>query len=72
MGVGSTADAAAWRRELANARVDHADYAKALAVELKTLVCSGGDDAVYVLRGLISNRRLEALVRKRRRWSAAS
>jgi uncharacterized protein YjbI with pentapeptide repeats len=30
-----------------------ADYAKALATELKTLVCSGGRKTVYILRGLL-------------------
>jgi hypothetical protein len=30
-------------------------YAKALAAELKTLVCSGGDDAVYAIRGIDSS-----------------
>ena len=45
-------EAAAWRKALEDARVDEAAYAKALAAELKTLVCSGDDDAAYVLRGL--------------------
>ena len=46
-------EAAAWRKALEDARVDDAAYAKALAAALKTLVCSGGDDAAYVLRGLL-------------------
>ncbi len=46
-------EAAAWRKALESARVDDAAYAKALAVVLKTLVCSGGDDAAYVVRGLL-------------------
>jgi uncharacterized protein YjbI with pentapeptide repeats len=45
--------AAAWRKALENTRVDDATYAKALAAALKTLVCSGDDDAAYVLRGLL-------------------
>ncbi len=51
-----------WRKSLEDARVDDAAYARALATELKSLVCSGGDDAVYVLRGLLANDRLEAAV----------
>jgi uncharacterized protein YjbI with pentapeptide repeats len=46
-------EAAAWRNVLEAARVDDSAYAKALAAELKALVCSGGDDAIYVLRGLL-------------------
>jgi len=44
---------ARWRRALEDARVDDAAYAKALAAELKTLVCAGGDDAEYVLSGAV-------------------
>jgi uncharacterized protein YjbI with pentapeptide repeats len=47
------AEAAGWRRSLEGASVDDAVYAKALAVELKTLVCSGGENAGYVLHGLL-------------------
>jgi hypothetical protein len=35
------------------ARVDHSAYVKALATELKALVCSGGDDAIHILCGLL-------------------
>ena len=45
-------EAAAWRKALEDARVDDSAFAKALATELQALVCSGGDDAVYALRGL--------------------
>lgn len=48
------AEAAAWRKALGDAVVDDATYAKALTAALKTLVCSGDDDAIYVLRGLES------------------
>jgi hypothetical protein len=41
------AEAAAWRNALEGARVDDAAYFAALATALKTLVCSGGDDAAY-------------------------
>ncbi|HKI15625.1 MAG TPA: hypothetical protein VKA12_11600 [Roseiarcus sp.] len=34
-----------------SARVDEKTYAEALAKTLKELVCSGGDDAIYVVRG---------------------
>jgi uncharacterized protein YjbI with pentapeptide repeats len=54
------AEAAAWRNALEGARVDDAAYFAALATALKTLVCSGGDDAAYVLRGLQSNGQLAA------------
>ena len=37
-------EAAAWRKALEDARVDDSAFAKALATELKALVCSGGDD----------------------------
>ena len=50
-----TAEAAVWRKSLEDARVDDEIYASALTAELKTLVCSGGDHAVYVLRGMIDN-----------------
>jgi uncharacterized protein YjbI with pentapeptide repeats len=46
-------EAAAWRNLLEAARVDDSAFVKALAAELKPLVCSGGDDAIYVLRGLL-------------------
>ena len=34
-----------------------ADYAKVLAAELKTLVCSGGKKTAYILRGLLRDKR---------------
>jgi uncharacterized protein YjbI with pentapeptide repeats len=46
-------EVAVWRNSLEGARVDDAAYVKALAAELKTLVCSGREDALYVLRGLL-------------------
>jgi hypothetical protein len=52
-------EAAGWRKSLEDRRVGDAAYASALASELKALVCSG-DDAVYVLRGLVKNGRLTA------------
>ncbi len=51
--VSQPAEAAAWRHTLEDARVDDAAYAKALVEELKALVCTGGDDAIYILRGLV-------------------
>jgi hypothetical protein len=47
------AEAAAWQKALENARVDEATYAKPLAVELKTLICSGAGGAVHALRGIL-------------------
>jgi uncharacterized protein YjbI with pentapeptide repeats len=42
---------AAWRTSLEHGQVDDAAYGKALATTLKTLICSAGDDALFVLRG---------------------
>ncbi|MBV9288380.1 MAG: pentapeptide repeat-containing protein [Hyphomicrobiales bacterium] len=44
-------EAEAWRKALDAARVNDADYELALADVLKRLVCSGGDEAIHVLRG---------------------
>ena len=44
-------DTDVWRKSLEDARADDAGYAKALAAALETLVCSGEDNAAYVLRG---------------------
>ena len=47
------ADANAWKQTLEHASVvDDVDYSKALTIAFKSLVCSGGEDAIYVLRGL--------------------
>jgi uncharacterized protein YjbI with pentapeptide repeats len=40
--------------------VDKPTYMKALADSLGTLVCDGSSDAIFVLRGLLDNRRFEA------------
>jgi uncharacterized protein YjbI with pentapeptide repeats len=45
-------EAAAWRKSLQAARVDDADYAKALAAVLRTLVCSGDDHAGFLSYGV--------------------
>jgi hypothetical protein len=45
-------DAAAWRQALEAASVDDEVYAKALAKVLRALVCSGGEEAIYIVRGL--------------------
>ena len=45
-------EAVEWRSALENAaRIDESDYASALAASLKTLVCSDGEEATYILRG---------------------
>ncbi|SDR31471.1 Uncharacterized protein YjbI, contains pentapeptide repeats [Rhizobiales bacterium GAS113] len=46
---------------LKKGRIDDAAHAKALAAELRTLVCSGDDDSIYGLRGLLRSRRLAAV-----------
>ena len=58
--VTPAAEASAWRKSLEAARVDEQAYALALANTLKELVCSGGDDAIQVLRGAGFQSRLEA------------
>ena len=45
-------EAVAWQKALEAASVDDEAYAVALAKTLKDLVCSGGDDAIYVVRGI--------------------
>jgi uncharacterized protein YjbI with pentapeptide repeats len=42
-----------WQNSLEYSRIQNAAYAKALALALKMLVCSGGDDVTYILRGLL-------------------
>ena len=54
-------EVAALRKALDDASVDDVAYGKALALALKTLVCSGDADAVYVLRGVLGNGRLTAV-----------
>ena len=41
-----------WQKKLAAASVDDADYAKALAAEFRTLVCTNDPIAIYILRGM--------------------
>jgi hypothetical protein len=45
-------EAAAWRKSLESANVGDDKYRSALAKTLRDLVCSGGDDAIYVGRGI--------------------
>jgi len=42
---------AEWPKSLKDGRADDRDYARALASELKTLVCWGVDDAIYAFHG---------------------
>jgi uncharacterized protein YjbI with pentapeptide repeats len=51
--------AADWRKALEAVGVDDAAYLRALAQILGALVCSPDEDAIYIVRGLIFNRRLE-------------
>ena len=53
-------EAAAWRKALEAASVDERAYALALASALKELVCSGGDEAIHVVRGAGFQERLRA------------
>lgn len=43
------------------AKVDDDAYREALADTLKTLVCTSGEDAVFILRGLMRGERLDGL-----------
>lgn len=65
-------EATLWRKSLEDARVDDAAYAKALAWVLKPLVCSGGDAAANVLRGLPARDRLAAACPEAPRSSISS
>ena len=47
-----------WQMKLAAASVDGDTFAKALAEELRSLVCESGGDAIHILRGVISNGQL--------------
>jgi uncharacterized protein YjbI with pentapeptide repeats len=49
-----------WRKEFESAMVGPDVFAKALAEELKSAVCSGGVNAPYILRGLLNNYRIRA------------
>jgi Pentapeptide repeats (8 copies) len=49
------------QKALEGAGIDNPTYEKLLAAKLKTLVCSGDDDAVYILRGLLDSWRLAAV-----------
>jgi uncharacterized protein YjbI with pentapeptide repeats len=53
-------DATEWRKALEAASVGDGAYAAALAGVLKALVCSGEDDAIYAVRGLGFQGRLQA------------
>ena len=59
--LGTQRDAVVWREALEKAaRVDEQAYAEALAKVLTKLVCSGGGNAIYVLRGAGFHDRLKA------------
>jgi uncharacterized protein YjbI with pentapeptide repeats len=47
------AETLAWQAAVEGARVDQANYYKALAITLEKLVCSGAKDSINVLRGLL-------------------
>ena len=50
-------EATDWRKSLEDAHDrDYAAYATTLAAELRSIVCSLGDNATYVLRGLMRER----------------
>jgi uncharacterized protein YjbI with pentapeptide repeats len=52
-------EATAWREAVEAARVDDQSYFKSLARVLKDLICSGDDNAIYVLRGFAFQDRLK-------------
>ena len=47
-----------WQNKLEAARVDDPAYARALAKELRSLVCESAADPIYILRGTIRSGRL--------------
>ena len=49
-----------WRKKIeAATSIEPEEYKKALAGELKALACSGDADARYVVRGLVSYKRIK-------------
>jgi hypothetical protein len=46
-----------WQKELAEAGADNAAYAKALATELRSLVCASDANAIHIMRGIINSGR---------------
>jgi hypothetical protein len=46
------------QKKLAAAGADEAAYAKALAAELRSLVCASDANAIHILRGISNRRRL--------------
>ncbi len=53
-----------WQKKLARHNVDYAAYAKALATELRGLVCVEDVNAVYILRGIFASARLANTARE--------
>jgi Pentapeptide repeats (8 copies) len=53
-------EAASWRKMLEATAADEKTYTEALAKTLKTLVCSGGGDAIHVMHGVGFQAGLEA------------
>jgi uncharacterized protein YjbI with pentapeptide repeats len=52
--------AVAWRQTLEAASIDEGAYEEALVKTLRSLVCSGGDDAIYLMHGGGFRTRLKA------------
>jgi hypothetical protein len=50
-------EAVAWRNLLESARVDDLVYSKALASQIKSLACTGDEEAIDVLRGTLGGLR---------------
>ncbi|WGJ13099.1 pentapeptide repeat-containing protein [Methylocapsa sp. D3K7] len=48
-----------WKKKLARTSVDYSTYAKALAKELRGLICVKDVSAVYILRGIIQSKFLQ-------------
>lgn len=53
-----------WQKKLLQANVDDAAFAKALATELRSLVCANDPDAIHILRGTIISARFAATGRE--------
>ena len=62
-----------WQKQFARASVDDAAFEKALAMELRVLVCTDkSDNTIYLLRGIIKSGRLAATVGEPPRLSKTS
>jgi len=60
----------AWQKKLRLAGVDYPAFARAVATELRNLVCVNDGDAIYILRGITSQHRFVWFAETRREGTA--